>query len=192
MSKFVKELVTAHMKSRLEDVNDLVLLDIAKLDANANSALRSELRGKNLHLMVIKNSMARRATEGTALAPAFEGAKGSLAMLWGASDIVALTKEVVRLTAEKKYANVTAKGGVMGGAPLSADEIAKVSKWPSREEQLSLLLGQILSPGANLASQLTSAGGALASQIKQHSEKGEGETAPAGEAPPEETAAAPA
>ena len=43
-----------------------------------------------------------------------------------------------------------------------------VSKWPSRTEQLSILAGQILSPGANLASQLTSVGGALASQIKQH------------------------
>ena len=42
-----------------------------------------------------------------------------------------------------------------------------MSKWPSRAEQLSLLVGQILSPGANLVSQLTSAGGALASQIEQ-------------------------
>ena len=35
---------------------------------------------------------------------------------------------------------------------------------------MSLLLGQILSPGAKLASQLISAGGALASQIKQQGE----------------------
>ena len=191
MSKFVKDLVTAHLKSRLDNVNDLVLLDIAKLDANTNSALRSELRGKNLQLMVIKNSMARRATEGTVLAPAFEGANGALAMLWGAPDIVTLAKEVTRLTGEKKYANLQARGGVMGGSPLTADEIKLVSKWPSREEQLSLLMGQILSPGAVLCGQLTSAGGALASQIKQHGEGGE-EESKSEESNPEETAAAPA
>jgi ribosomal protein L10 len=55
---------------------------------------------------------------------------------------------------------------------LTPDRVTDISKWPSRAEQLSLLLGQILAPGANLLSQLASPGGALASQIKQ---KGEGE-----------------
>ena len=86
--------------------------------------------------------------------------------------LLALAKEVVKLSDDKEYAPFLARGGVMGGSRLQADEVQAVSKWPSREEQLSLLLGQILSPGANLASQLTSVGGALASQIKQH---GEGE-----------------
>ena len=47
----------------------------------------------------------------------------------------------------------------MDGAALSADQVRQVSKWPSRQEQLSILLGQILAPGANLVSQLTSVGG---------------------------------
>jgi hypothetical protein len=58
-------------------------------------------------------------------------------------------------------------GIALDGAALSADDVEQVSKWPSRGEQLSLLLGQILSPGANLVSQLCSAGGLLASQIEQ-------------------------
>ena len=45
-----------------------------------------------------------------------------------------------------------------------------VSKWPSRQEQLSILFGQILSPGAKLSSQLLGAGAKLASQIKKKSE----------------------
>jgi large subunit ribosomal protein L10 len=182
MSKYVKDLVTNHLKQQLTDVNDMLLLDIAKLDAIKNSNLRRDLRAKNLHLMVVKNSLARRATEGTVLAPAFDGAKGSLAMIWGAQDIVALAKVVAKITEEKQYANVFPRGGVMGGAPIKADEIKAVSKWPSREEQLSLLVGQILSPGAKLASQLKGAGGALVSQIKQLGEEKEGgseETTPA-------------
>jgi large subunit ribosomal protein L10 len=172
MSKFVKDLVTDYLKHRLENVNDLLLVSLVGLTANKNTALRRELRGKNLNLLMVKNSLARRATEGTALAPAFEGASGSVAMIWG-GDIVAVAKEVSRLSADKAYAPFEARGGVMGGAPLTAAEVHQVSKWPSREEQLSILLGQILSPGANLVSQLTSVGGALASQIEQRTEGAE-------------------
>ena len=76
----------------------------------------------------------------------------------------------------------------MDGERLTAQQVEAVSKWPSRTEQLSILVGQILSPAANLASQLTSVSGALASQIKQKSE-GE-EAAPAAEAPATEPPAA--
>ena len=36
--------------------------------------------------------------------------------------------------------------------------MAEVSKWPSREEQISILVGQILGPGARLAAQLIGSG----------------------------------
>lgn len=187
MSKYVKELITDHIKGRFDNVNDLLLVSLAGLDANRNSALRRELRGKNISLMVVKNSLARRATEGTSLAPAFEGSQGTLAVVWGASDIVALAKEITKLGDDKKWAPFEAKGGVMSGSPLTAAEVKQVSKWPSREEQLSLLVGQILSPGSKLAAQLIGAGGALASQIKQI---GEGaDEATGGEATAGETAA---
>jgi len=171
MSKFVKDHVTEQLKRELDGVQDLLLVNVVGLTANSTSALRKALREKNIKLMVVKNSLARRATEGTRLAAAFEGSHGTLAMVWGASDIVALAKEVVKLAKDKNYEKFSPRGGVMGGAALKAEEVEVVSKWPSREEQLSLLLGQILSPGALLASQLTSVGGALASQIKQHSEQ---------------------
>jgi len=182
MSKFVKDLITDQLKRELNGVQDLLLVNVVGMSANDTSSLRKQLREKNIKLMVIKNSLARWATEGTELAPAFEGSDGTLAMVWGASDIVALAKEVVRLAAVKEFDKFTARGGVMGGQPLRPEEVAQVSKWPSREEQLSILLGQILAPGAMLASQLTSAGGALASQIKQKAE-GDDEAAAGGDAP---------
>jgi ribosomal protein L10 len=86
---------------------------------------------------------------------------------------------VTKLTEDKAMAPFAAIGGVMGGAKLTADEVKEVSKWPTREEQLSMLVGQILSPGAKLASQLGSVGGALVSQIKEKAKESEGEAAPA-------------
>ena len=135
--------------------------------------MRKTLRQKNIKLMVVKNSLARRATEGTPLAPAFEGSQGTLAMVWGGDGHRRAgqgSRAAGRTT--RSSPRFDARGGVMDGARLTAAEVEQVSKWPSREEQLSLLLGQILSPGARLASQLISVGGALASQIKQ---QGEGE-----------------
>ena len=176
MSKYVKDLVTQELKHALDGVQDLLLVNVVGLSVNSTTALRRSLREKNIKLMVVKNSLARRATEGTVLAPAFEGSAGTLAMAWGASDIVALTKEVVRLASDKQYEAFSPRGGVMDGEKLGAEEVIQISKWPSREEQLSILVGQILSPGAKLSSQLTAVGGALASQIHQRGEgEGEGE-----------------
>ncbi len=174
MSKYVKNLLTETIRKRLEGVESALVVNVVGLNAGQDYLLRKELRAKNINLMVVRNSLARRATEGTLLGPAFEGLDGSAAVLWGGEDIVSLAKEVVRITKDKQFEGFTPRGGAMDGQKLSAEDIEKVSKWPSRAEQLSILVGQILSPGANLVSQLTSAGGALASQIKQKAEEGEG------------------
>jgi ribosomal protein L10 len=86
-----------------------------------------------------------------------------------------LAKEITRLVEVKGYEKLQARGGLMDGARLTAAQVAEVSKWPSREEQLSLLMGQILGPGARLASQLSGPGGALASQVKEKAKQSEGE-----------------
>jgi ribosomal protein L10 len=171
MSKYLKNLITDDIKKRLDGVSDLLLVDIAGLEANKNVELRKTFREKNIHLFLVKNSLARRATEGTSLAPAFEGIEGSAAVVWGGEDVISLAKEITRLAKEKGYEKLIPKGGVMDGSKLSGDDVAKVSKWPSRTEQLSLLVGQILSPGAKLASQLLGPGGKLASQVKKKGEE---------------------
>ena len=190
MSKYVKGLITDELKNRLAGVGDLLLVDVVGMSANANANLRRELRLKNISLTVVKNSLARRAAEGTSLAPAFDGVAGTTAVLWGGEDIISLAKEVTRLAGDKHFAPFQPKGGVMDGTRLSSDEVAKVSKWPSRQEQLSLLMGQILSPGANLVSQLLSPGGLLASQIEQKGKSDEAADGDAGDAAAGEPAAA--
>jgi ribosomal protein L10 len=185
MSKFVKNLLTEDLRKRLDGVNDLLLVNVTALDANVNFKLRKELRGKKISLLMVKNSLARRATEGTALAPAFEGLAGSTAVVYGGEDIISLAKEVSRLLKEKEYAKLESRGGVMDGARLSPEQVEQVSKWPNRAEQLSILAGQVLSPGATLVGQLTAASGALASQIKQKGEEKDGEASSEAPAQPE-------
>jgi large subunit ribosomal protein L10 len=177
MSKFVKNLLTDNIRERLKNIHDALLVNMVGLDANTNTRLRAELRAKNIHVLVIKNSAAARAAAGTSLAPLFDGINGTAAICWGSEDIVSLAKEITKLAKDDKNAPFQTRGGVMDGERLDAALVERVSKWPSRTEQLSILLGQILSPGANLASQLTSVGGALASQIEQRGEGAEPEAA---------------
>jgi len=190
MSKYVKNLVTDHLRQRLEGVADALLVNVSALDSVRNNRLRMHLRDRNIELMVVKNSLARRATEGTPLGPAFDGLEGSIAVVWGAEDIVSLAKEVTAIIEDKQYQAVTPRGGVIDGSRIAPEQIREVSKWPSRAEMLSIISGQILSPGAQLASQLTGIGGALASQIEQLAKAGEIEAGEAAsEAPPAEQVA---
>lgn len=173
MSKYVKDLMTSDLKQKLDGVDDVLVVNVIGMDSLATATMRRRLRSKNISLTVVKNSMAQRATEGTPLAPAFEGIEGSAAVIWGADDVVSLAKEVVSIAEDKDFEGFVSIGGAMDGQALSADEVKAVSKWPTREEMLAKLVGQILGPGAQLASQIGGPGGTLAGQIKSKAEEDE-------------------
>jgi large subunit ribosomal protein L10 len=167
MSKYVKELVSRDIKNRLTGVSDAILITTTGMDANTTNELRGKLAEKSIQFMVVKNTLGGMATQGSSLAKAFEGASGQVAVCWGSSDFVSLAKEVVKLDKDSgKFDKFKATGGVLDGERLSAEQVLAASKWPTREEQISILVGQILSPGANLAGALLGPGGKLASQIE--------------------------
>ena len=174
MSKYVKDLLTKDLANRLDGVENCLLADVIGLDANTTTALRKRLREKDIRLMVVKNSLAQRATAGASLAPAFEGLEGTAAVVWGAEDFVSLVKEVTALDKDaEEFEKFQTRGGVMDGEKLTPEKVKEISKWPSREEQLSLLVGQMLGPGSQLSAQLIGPGGQLAGQVKQIAEEDE-------------------
>jgi ribosomal protein L10 len=171
MSKLLKSKIADDYRQRLAGVSDALLVNVIGLNSGSTFNLRKELRSKNIQLLVVKSSLAKRATEGTGLASAFEGDQGSLAVVWGADDFVSLAKEIVEIQKKPEFEKCQARGGVMDGEKLTAEKVKEISKWPNRVGQIGLLLGQILSPGAQLLSQLGSPGGALASQIEKKSKE---------------------
>jgi ribosomal protein L10 len=174
MSKYVKDLLSKDIASRLDGVGEALLVNVVGLDAGKTYVLRKQLREKNIHLLVVKNSLAKRATEGTPLAAAFQSAEGTLAMVWGGEDFVSLAKEIAALDGSPEFPAFQTRGGVMDGEHLTAERVKEVSRWPSRQEQIRILLGQILSPGARLSSQLLGPGRTLASQLAEKSKEKEG------------------
>jgi len=185
MSKFVKNLIVDQIKKELSEVQDCVLVNVIGLDAGQSGQLRDRLHEKSINIRVVKKSMAIRATEGTDLAPAFEGVGGSVAVCWGGNDFVSMVKELVELDKDENFEAFSTCGGVLDGEALTPAAVAEISKWPTREEVLSTIVGQLLGPGATLSAQLIGPGGTLASQVSEI----DGSGASTEEAPAEESAA---
>ncbi len=171
MSKYVKDLMVKDISSRWDGVEEMLVIDMVGMEAEDSVVLRKRFREKDMHLMVVKNSLARRATEGTALAPAFAGEGGSLTAAWGGEDIVTLAKEIASAIKEDKSGTLKAVSGALGGEKLSAENVREVSKWPSRAEMLSTISRQIMGPAMTLSAQLLGPGKLLASQVKQKGEE---------------------
>jgi len=180
MSKLVKDMMMRDLRSRLDNVGEVFLVSLGQIDAQKTTELRLALRKKNINLQLIRNNLARRALADTPLAPAFEAAAGMLAVCWGGDDIVDLAKELDRITGLPDYAGFECRGGAMDGGKLEPEDLKRVAKWPSRTEQLSILSGQLCSPGGALSGQLLGGGGSLAGQLASRVddlEKAAGETA---------------
>ncbi len=175
MSKHVKDLLAQDFSQRLEGVQDCLVANMIGLDANTTVQLRKQLREKDIRVLVVKNSLAVRATAGTPIAAAFDNLDGSAALVWGAEDFVSLVREVVALDKSEEYAAFEARGGVLDGEPLSAEQVKQISKWPTREELLSIVSGQLTGVASELASQLTGPAQQIASQVEQLIEQNETE-----------------
>ena len=167
MSKLVKKLVSRDIASRLDGVNDAIVANIVGMTGEQNYNIRKAFRETGVKVMVVKRTLAARATEGTSLSPAFGEQPGSMAVIWGCEDFVSLVRLVTKMVDSGKFPKLEIKGGVMDGDAITADQVKKVSKWPSRTEQISMLVGQILSPGANLSGQLVGPARKIAGQIKK-------------------------
>jgi len=183
MSKRVKNILADAMTKRLEGVENALLVNVIGLEVNTSNRLRREFASKGISLMVVKNSLAGRATVGTSLEPLFKNLEGSCALVWGDMEIVNLAKEVVKVSKDKAYAKFEIRGGILDGEAFAAAKVTEISTWPTREEQIALLLGQITGVGSKLSAQFISVGSKLASQFKKLSEEenAEGEAEAAAE-----------
>lgn len=175
MSKYVKNLISQEIQNRLEGVQDAIIVDVIGMDSDSTFRIRKLFREKGIQILVVKRSLASRASEETPLRSLFTEKQGSVAVVWGCEDFVSLAKEIAAVIKGDDFEKFELKGGVMDGESLTAEQVLAVSKWPNRQEQIAMLVGQILGPGANLSAQLLGAGSTLAGQVKKLVENKEGE-----------------
>lgn len=119
--------------------NEIVILtDYKGLTVEAVSDLRRKLREAGVEYKVVKNTLLRRAAEGTDVAPMIDHFKGPSAVAISYEDPVAPAKVLTDFAKQNKKLEIQA--GVMKGKMLDVDGIKALSLLPSREEMLSRLL----------------------------------------------------
>jgi large subunit ribosomal protein L10 len=175
MSKPVKNLTTNEYKKRFGDLEGAVLIDIRGISSNDNNKLRAGLKQKQVRVTVVKNNLARRALEGTALAEMSSLLDGPSAFVYGGDSVVTVAREV--LAQVKTMEAVQVKGAFMDGMIFKGKEVEALSKYPTRGEAQAQVIQLFLGPASQVIGAITSAGNAIASLIKAVEEKLEkGET----------------
>jgi len=105
--------------------------------------LRRRLHQADVSLQVVKNTLARRAAEGTDFKAAEELFTGPVAIAFG-KDPVGMAKAISDFAKENEALEI--KGGVLEGKPIDAAGIKALASLPSREVLLAKMLGSMQSP----------------------------------------------
>lgn len=170
-----KQAFVAQLTEQLSAAAAGVIVDYKGITVEDDTKLRRELREAGVTYSVVKNTMLRRAAEGANLNGLDDVLKGSTALATS-SDYVVAAKILCKYAED--HDDFKVKAGFMDGAVIDAAKVMELSKLPSKEGLLSMLLSVLNGPIRGLAVALNAV-----------AEKGE-QAAPAEEAPAEETPAA--
>ena len=172
MSKPVKNLITDSYKKRFEGLSGAVVIDIRGVTANDNNLMRAGLAEKQIKITVVKNSLARPAFDGTDLAPLKDILDGPSSMVYPTDEdtsVVNVARELIDWA--KKVDHLDFRGALMEGIVFGADEIKKLSEFPTREEAQAKVVQIVLTPAQNLVGAIVSPGRNLAAIVKAIQEK---------------------
>jgi large subunit ribosomal protein L10 len=146
-----KKEVVAEVSARLKKAQAVVLAEYRGLAVEDITVLRSRARASGVYLRVLKNTLARRAVQGTPFEKLAEQMVGPLA--YGISDDPVAAAKVLHAYA-KANDKLVIKGGAMPGHVMSAREVGQLATLPSREELLAKLLGTMQAPIAKFVQTL--------------------------------------
>lgn len=177
----LKQPIVQAIADDIKDAQSVALVDYRGLTVAQDTELRKQLREAGVIYKVCKNTMMKRAFEGTEFAGLEEYLEGPSALVVSKDDATAPARIICKFAKTAEALEV--KAGVVEGNVYDAAGINELSKVPSREELLSKLLGSLQSPITNLARVLN--------QIAEQGGAGACEAA-AEEAPAEEPAETPA
>ncbi len=142
-----KQAKVAEVSSQLKGAQAVIVAEYRGLNVDRITQLRAKARTSGVWLRVLKNSLARRAVEGTP----FEKLTGELTgpLMYGISpDPVAGAKVLSEFAKDNEFFVI--KAGAMPGNLMSAGDIKALALLPSRDELLAKLMGTMQAPVATL------------------------------------------
>jgi large subunit ribosomal protein L10 len=151
MARPDKASAVAELTTAFRDSSAAVLTEYRGLTVAELKELRRSLEG-NATYVVVKNTLSKIAAREAGVTSLDDLLEGPSAIAFVNGDPVTLAKGLRAFTREHPLLII--KGGVLDGAPLSADDIRKLADLESREVLLAKLAGGFVAPATQLASVL--------------------------------------
>lgn len=153
MPNIVNVSLVSSVKEEFKGVSSILLFNYQGMGLKRESALRSNITAAKGKMLVVKNSIARIAFQGTPLESAANYLSGPVAIMYGGEDIVSIAKAAQKyLDDQEGEANAGAfVGAVLDGQVLDAKMAATVHKMPSKKDVQALIVGLALGPGSKIA-----------------------------------------
>ncbi len=137
MNKNDKQRVVEELHAAWSESTAGVVAQYRGLTVSEMGDLRRRLHDADVSLQVVKNTLARRAAEGTDFKAATELFTGPVAIAYG-KDPVGMAKAIADFAKEHKALEV--KGGVLDGKVVDVSGIKALASLPSREVLIAKML----------------------------------------------------
>jgi large subunit ribosomal protein L10 len=143
-----KKAVVAEVSAKVATAQTIVVAEYRGIQVGHLTQLRAKARAQGVYMRVLKNTLARRAVEGTQFAGLASEMTGPL--IYSISeDAVAAAKVVFDFA--KGNDKLVVKAGNYAGKSLDKAGVAALASIPSREVLISQLLGVIQAPVSGFA-----------------------------------------
>jgi large subunit ribosomal protein L10 len=143
-----KKAVVAEVSSQVAKAQSVVLAEYRGIEVGDLTKLRAKARESGVYLRVLKNTLVRRAVEGTTFADLSSHMVGPL--IYGISEDPIAAAKVLNDFA-KSNDKLILKAGSYAGETLDAAGVKALASIPSREELLAKLLGVMMAPLSGMA-----------------------------------------
>jgi large subunit ribosomal protein L10 len=139
-----KKAVVAKVNAVAQDAVSVVAAEYRGLSANDMNELRSKSREAGVELHVVRNTLARRAIDGTDFACLSDSLTGPLFLAF-AKEVPGAAARLIRSFA-KDHDKLEVKALVVGGQLLDASQLKAVADLPTKEEAIAQLMSVMQAP----------------------------------------------
>jgi large subunit ribosomal protein L10 len=130
------------------------------LSVSDMTELRKEARNAGVYMRVVKNTLARRAVEGTDFECMQETLKGPILLAFAKDDPGAAARVIKNFA--KEHDALQAVSLSVGGQLLPASDLSRLAELPTLDQARAMLLGVMVAPMTKLVRTLAEPSGMLA------------------------------